>query len=55
MEKSMTIDSATRTRIRENVKVARNSGKRTIAIDLGLFVLIADTLAYYTQSEKLPA
>lgn len=55
MEKDMTINDASRTRIKENVKVARKSGKRSLAIDLGIFVLLADTLAYYTQSEKLPA
>lgn len=50
----MTITDNDRTRIKENIKVASKSGKRNLAIDLSIFVLLSDTLAYYTRVEQTP-
>ena len=46
------IPKCARTRIKENIKVARKSGKHSVAKDLGLHVYLADTLHYYETDGK---
>jgi hypothetical protein len=46
------IPKCARSRIKENIKVARKSGKHSVAKDLGIHVYLADTLHYYEGQEK---
>ncbi len=46
------IAPSARLRLKENIKVARKSGKHSVAKDLGIHVYLADTIHYYEGEEK---
>ena len=41
------IPAPARTRLKENIKIARKVGKHQVAKDLALHIYFADTLQYY--------
>lgn len=51
MTKTLVAPSA-RLRIKDNIKVARKSGKHNVAKDLGLHLYLADTIHYYEVHEN---
>jgi hypothetical protein len=53
MNKSKTdLPNCARSRIKENIKVARRSGKHSVANDLSVFVYMSDTIHYFDSDNK---